>query len=344
MMGTSDEGRHAFFIIGAPTTQTVADLKTAFDDHGKGLTLFIEADLKTFMQEVAKDNPDVYKIPTNVRAPYRRRPGVPNSASYPIVLGGIKLDSFPEFMECQEMISQSLQAILEFAHVNGIPTYFPIVGRKQRPIHFQVSPEGDSVVALPPDKGPRALHPGSDQELSSFVLKEMVQPVFEKAGRSLLDDLKTCTSHNATYLADVLAVIIAEKLTTVHSAWERWNLTSCEVLKNGIHSKVIFGDKAATDAAKNVPYCKADFVPDPKGQFYSMDSTNADFDPEMLKEIVREMMLAFKNGTLKPVWDTCHVAHDAFALDVDDLVALVLAKVMTKPGGFTEVTNWCEDE
>lgn len=337
-----EPGNHAFFVIGAPTTQTVADLKTYFDRHGMAVTLFIEADLKTYMEQVGSLGPNVYAIPTNLRAPYQYRPGVPGEESQPIVLGDMQLNSFVTFMECQRMVSQSVKEILNFARTNGIPTFFPIVARKQRPTHIQVSPDGDEVVALPPDEGPRASHPGSDQELSTFALKVLVEPTSVKAGRILLEDLKRCTDHNATYLADVLAIVGAAKMVKSGKWWERWSLTSCDVHEDGTHSKVIFGDKGATEAAKNVPYCKAQFVPDPAGQFYSMDSTTPYFDQAEFNQAVREMLENHASGSLTPIWDTCHVAHDSFALDVDDLPALELAKGVTAPGGFTDAVTWRE--
>ena len=335
-------GRHAFFVIGAPTTQTAKDFKAAFDRHGQALTLFVEADLKTYMKEISRPGPNVYAIPTNLRAPYQYRPGVPGEASQPIVLETTKLDSFPAFMECQHMVSQSVREILEFARANGVRTFFPIVARKQRPTHIQVSPEGDRVVALPPDTGPRASHPGSDQELSEFALKVLVEPASAKAGRVLLDDLKRCTDHNATYLADVLAIVGAARLADSDKWWERWRLASCEVRGDGTHSKVVFGNKRATEAAENVPYCKAEFVPDAGGLFYSMDSTAKDFDKSEFNEAVREMLESHASGSPTPVWDTCYVAHDSFALDVDDLPALELAKAVTKPGGFRDTITWRE--
>lgn len=335
------DGMHAFFVIGAPTTQTVADLKVAFDRHGQALTLFIEADLKTYMKQVAAPGLNVYSIPTNLRAPYQFRPGVPGEAAQPIVLGDVKLDSFAAFMDCQQMVSQSVQAILEFARCNSVPTFFPIVARKQRPTHIQVSPEGDRVVALPPDEGPRASHPGSDQELSEYALNVLVEPASARAGRSLLNDLKSCTDHKATYLADVLAIVGA-KMAGCDKWWERWSLASCEVRDDGTHSKIVFGDKDATEAAKNVPYCRAEFVPDPDGQFYSMDSTTADFDQSEFNEAVRAMLHSHASGSPTPIWDTCYVAHDSFALDVDDLPALELAKGVTKPGGFIDTISWRE--
>ena len=337
-----EPGKHAFFVIGAPTTQIVKDLKLAFDRHGQALTLFFEADLKTYMKETGSPGLNVYSIPTNLRAPYQYRPGVPGEAAQPIVLGDVKLDSFAAFMECQRMVSESVQAILEFARANGVPTFFPIVARKQRPTHIQVSPEGDRVVALPPDEGPRAMHPGSDQELSEFALRVLVEPASAKAGRSLLDDMKRCTDHNATYLADVLAIVGAAKMADSGKWWERWRLAACEVRDDGTHSKVIFGDKDATEAAKNVPYCKADFMPDAAGQFYSMDSTTKDFDKSEFNEAVREMLESHASGSPAPIWDTCYVAHDSFALDVDDLPALELAKAVTKPGGFRDTITWRE--
>jgi len=338
----AEAGNHAFFVIGAPTTQTVADLKMAFERHGLALTLFFEADLKTYIKQVGSPGPNVYSIPTNLRAPYQYRPGVPGEASQPIVLGDVQLDSFAAFMECQRMVSQSVMEILEFARANGLPTFFPIVARKQRPTHIQVSPEGDKVVALPPDEGPRASHPGSDQELSTFALKVLVEPASVKAGRNLLEDLKRCTDHNATYLADVLAVIGAAKLAGFDKWWERWSLTSCDVHDDGTHSKVVFGDKDATEAAKNVPYCKAEFMSDPAGKFYSMDSTTPNFDKAEFNEAVREMLESHASGSPTPIWDTCYVAHDSFALDVDDLPALELAKSVTAPGGFRDAVTWRE--
>lgn len=338
----AEAGNHAFFIIGAPTTQTVADLKMAFDRHGLALTLFIEADLKTYMKQVGSPGPNVYSMPTNLRAPYQYRPGVPGEASQPIVMGDVQLDSFAAYMECQRMVSQSVLEILEFARLNGLPTFFPIVARKQRPTHIQVSPDGDQVVALPPDEGPRASHPGSDQELSAFALKVLVEPASFKAGRALLEDLKRCTDHNATYLADVLAIIGAAKMVASGKWWERWSLASCDVHDDGTHSKVIFGDKDATEAAKNVPYCKAEFVSDPAGQFYSMDSTTPSFDKAEFNGAVREMLESHASGSPTPIWDTCYVAHDSFALDVDDLPALELAKGVTAPGGFRDAVTWRE--
>ena len=337
-----EDGKHVFFVIGAPTTQIVKDFKATFERHGQALTLFIEADLKTYMKEISSPGPNVYAIPTNLRAPYQYRPGVPGEASQPIVLENMKLDGFAAFMECQNMVSQSVREILEFARANGVRTFFPIVGRKQRPTHIQVSSEGDRVVALPPDTGPRASHPGSDQELSEFALKVLVEPASAKAGRVLLDDLKRCTDHNATYLADVLAIVGAVKLTDSDKWWERWRLASCKVEDDGTHSKVVFGDKHATEAAKNVPYCKAEFVPDADGLFYSMDSTAKDFDKSEFNEAVRGMLESHASGSPKPIWDTCYVAHDSFALDVDDLPALELAKAVTKPGGFTDAITWRE--
>ena len=337
-----EPGKHAFFVIGAPIPQTVKDLKLAFDRHGQALTLFFEADLKTYMKETGSPGPNVYSIPTNLRAPYQYRPGVLGEAAQPIVLGDVKLDSFAAFMECQRMVSESVQAILEFARANGVPTFFPIVARKQRPTHIQLSADGDTVVALPPDEGPRAMHPGSDQELSEFALRALVEPASARAGRTLLDDMKRCTEHNATYLADVLAIVGAAKLADSGKWWERWRLAACEVRDDGTHSKVIFGDKDATEAAKNVPYCKAEFISDAAGQFYSMDSTTKDFDKSEFNEAVREMLESHASGSPAPIWDTCYVAHDSFALDVDDLPALELAKAVTKPGGFTDTITWRE--
>lgn len=333
--------RNVYLIIGSPTPPTVADFKAAFDRHAGALTLFIEADLKTYIKAVATPGPNVYNMPTNLRAPYQLRPGVPGEESQPIVLGGVKLDSFPAFMQCQRMISESVKEILEFARSNGVPTFFPIVARKERPTHIQVSPEGDRVVALPPDEGPRASHPGSIQELSDFALKVLVEPASAKAGRSLLEDLKRCTAHNATYLADVLAIVGAAKLTKCPKYWERWDLVSCGVQNDGTHSKAIFDDEDATAAAKNVPYCKAEFVPNPAGQFYSMDSTTPEFDKAEFNAAVREMLESHA-GSPTAIWDTCYVAHDSFALDVDDLPAIELAKGVTEPGGFRDIINWRE--
>ncbi len=334
-------GRHAEVVIGAPTMQTVDHIKAAYDKYGKGLTLFIAADLKTFMKQLAKDITDVSSIPTNLRAPYQYRPGIPGEESQPIVLEGITLDSFAAFMELQEMISEYVRAILEFAAANDIPTYFPIVGRNERPTHLQVSPEGDRVVAFPPDEGPRAKHPGSNQELSSLALDILVEPAFKNAGRSLLEDLKRCTGYEATYLADVLAIVGA-KLTKNPNFWESWSLTSCEVRHDGRHTKDIFGDKNATKKAKNIPYCKADFVPKSDGHFYSMDSSSPGFDQSEFNDALRTMLDEHASGSPMPIWDTCRVTHDSFALDVDDLPALELAKGLTIPGGFTTDITWRE--
>ena len=336
-----EEDKNAFFVIGAPTAQTFLDIKTAFDRHGKTLTIFFEADLKTYMKQAAKDSPNVYSIPTNLRAPYQYRPGLPNEPAQPIVLGGFTLNGFTAFMKCQKMVSQSVQDILNFAQEESIPTFFPIVGRKERPTHIQVSPEGDEVVALPPDEGPDATHPGSDQELSEFALKVLVEPAFLNAGFDLLEHLKRCTDHNATYLADVLAVVAAAKLAESDKWWKPFRLASCKQAE-GTHSKVIFGDKAATEAAKNVPYCKAEFVPDHTGVFYSMDSTALDFDKAGFNEAVREMLLSHASGMPEKVWDNCYVANDSFALDVDDLPAIKLAEGVTKPGGLQDMVTWKE--
>jgi large subunit ribosomal protein L40e len=62
-------------VIGAPTAQTVLDLKAAFDRHGKALTLFFEADLKTYMAQAAKEmeriHPSLSVFPTPSRAKRR---------------------------------------------------------------------------------------------------------------------------------------------------------------------------------------------------------------------------------------------------------------------------------
>ena len=336
-------GRHAFVLIGAPVTQTVADLKAAFASHPTGLTLFIEADLTTYMAQITGPSPNVYSIPTNMRAPYQFRPARPGEGTKPIVFGDVPLDSFAAFMAAQQMVSQAAQDILEFASANAIPTFFAIVARKQRPTHIQVAPEGGKVVALPPDEGPRASHPGSDQALSELALRTLVEPASAKAGRSLLEDLTYCTDHNATYLADVLAVIASSALTDDEKWWQRWDLASCEIGADGTHSKVVFGDKDATTAATDVPYCKATFAPNLEaGLFRSMDSTDATFDLAEFKEICRARLEAYATGTPTAVWDTCYVAHDAFALDVDDLPAIELARSITVPGGFTDSATWRE--
>ena len=134
---------------------------------------------------------------------------------------------------------------------------------------------------------------------------------------------------------------LAAKLAGSDKWWQRWSMASCGQAE-GTHSKVVFGDKAATAAAKNVPYCKAEFVPDPAGLFYSMDSTAPDFDKAEFNEAVRAMLLSHASGAPTPVWDTCYVAHDSFALDVDDLPAIELARGVTKPDGFHDMVTWRE--
>merc|ERR1712046_491412 len=70
------------------------------------------------------------------------------------------------------------------------------------------------------------------------------------------------------------------------------------------------------------------------GLFYSMDSTTKTFDKSSFNAAVREMLESHASGSPTPIWDTCYVTHDSFALDVDDLPALELAKAVTRPGGF----------
>jgi len=334
--------KHAFVLIGAPDTQTVVDLNAAFAMHPTGLTLFIEADLMTYMAQITGPSPNVYSIPTNMRAPYQFRPVRPGEGTKPIVFGGIPLDSFSAFMAAQQMVSKAAQDILVFASTNSIPTFFAIVARNQRPMHIQVAPDGGKVVALPPNKS----HLGSDQALSELALRTLVEPTSSKAGHNLLEDLTYCTDYKATYLADVLAIIASSALTDDEKWWQRWDLASCEIGTDGTHSKVVFGDKDATTAATDVPYCKATFAPNLEtGLFRSMDSTSATFELAEFKEVCRDSLEAYetyKTGNPTTVWDTCHVAHDAFALDVDDLPAIELAKSITKPGGFTDYSTWEE--
>ena len=54
------------------------------------------------------------------------------------------------------------------------------------------------------------------------------------------------------------------------------------------------------------------------------------------------VMLESHAGSPTVIWDTCYVAHDSFALDVDDLPALELAKGVTEAGGFRDSVTWRE--
>ena len=311
-----------------------------YELYGDLLEVFIEADLKTYMRKTEDDKPDVYSLPTNMRTPYQLRPERLNEGEKPIVFGDITLTNIDSYMEAQQMVSEALKDIFEFCHENDITVFFPIVGRTQRVTHFQLSDDGKSVVALPPDIGERAQHPGSDQVLSQLVLEKLVGPVFDEAGLILLDELKYCTPHNATYLADVLAVIVGIELTNDPKWWKNWKMDDCEIATDGKHSKPIFGTEYD---GHDVPYCKANFVASlDSGLFRSMDSTDVGFDQAEFKRVVEKVINGYVNGSNPIVYATCVVIHDAFACDIDDLPAKALLRTLTAEGGFTEHKTWRE--
>jgi hypothetical protein len=196
--------------------------------------------------------------------------------------------------------------------------------------------------AHPHTKRMSVTHKGSDQELSQFVLDKLVRPAFIEDGTTIEIELENCTGYNASYLADVLAVVCGACVSseTVPFEWERWNMTRAEIKHDGTHSKKIFGE----DSGSDIPYCQAKFERSDSGIFHSMNSKKLKHEQvHEFKERVRDFINRYDaNRTDDKIWDTCHIEHDDRALDVDDLPAIKLSEFLTNPGSFSDYKSWRE--
>ena len=85
--------------------------------------------------------------------------------------------------------------------------------------------------------------------------------------------------------------------------------------------------------ASQVPYCKASFEEDGIGVFASMDSTDRSFSTAEFEAEAAKVLEQYAAGETEVVWETCYVAHDSLANDIDDLPAIALARSATVSQG-----------
>lgn len=317
-----------FCIIGGPNQITFEELKRFFIDCDNIIEIHYEIDLETYIDTLSQENINVYNIPTNMRTPYGLRPGI----NKPICFSDIILNDLKSFIDCQMIVSKTIKDIFDFAIENNIHVYFPIVERKKRPTYFKLK---DGMVIVPP---PGKVNPGTDTKLSELVLNKLLNPIFEKYKRKIVEDLKNCTSYGATYLADPLAVI--GSLMKEPKYWTNYSLTSSSIETDGLHTKKIF-DNDYHISEKGIPYFKGNFIEDKNGIFHAMNSKQEDFQSSF-NTILVDVLNKYEEEEELKIWKNAFISHDAFSCDIDDIVAIELIKYMTNSELIKEYCNWNE--
>ena len=323
LRGDGTSRHHLFFVIGAPTYETV----TKFEDHhrmyGDQLRLVICASLEGYVKNrTHPTTQDVYKLPTNFRAHF-------SDFTQTIKQGKTVLHDDRSFIQAQTEVSNSLKLLIENANKYHVQTYFAIVDRKNRPTCITVS--GEEVVATKSNQRDLSDLPTVDLELTNDVLDRIVLPSFQNSKGQVVSELqrltgglrKDGTPWTGSFLADVLTVACACCLDDFDS-WTRYDVSTNEVLETGTFSK--------SSTLSNVPFWNVGFDRSDDGNIYS-------FNTSSLPKMTHHLQEFANDSTPPPIWKSCFVWHDAFLNDIDDLPAIELCKKLSV-GHVDAQCNW----
>ena len=182
--------RDVIWILGASTSETFEKIQQSVTPNTK---IVICASLETYQK--AMKSKQVYKLPTNLRT---------HHGPVPQTMGSIVVRDTESFKAAQEDASAALAATLNLASAMGIPMYFAIVERANRPTYLVQDDDG-TIRATNIDSRGRAI-PNADVELSNKILHQLLLPSYKDAGIEAEEAMRNACSHHATYLADVLTV------------------------------------------------------------------------------------------------------------------------------------------
>jgi len=305
-----------FFVIGAPTSKLIDQFKSRL---GGDVRLVICASLEGYLSKIL-GKVDVYKLPTNFRAHF-------SDYNEPITQGETCIQNDESFIRAQLDVSNTLNELISLANEHGVPTYFAIVDRKDRPTCITV--QGDDVVATNINQRDLSDLPNVDFKLTEDVLNNIVLPSFQ--GKDLKSELerltggtrKDGTRWTGSFLADVLTVACACCIDDADT-WTRYDVRSSEVLEDGTFSK--------STTLRNVPYWCCSMKESSEGNMYSFKKSSLVKMKDVLNRMVNEAT---------PIWNSCSVWHDSLLNDVDDLPAIELCKALTVDHSVETSCNWC---
>lgn len=291
--------RDVIWILGASTSETFEKIKQNITPNTK---MVICASLETY--QTAMKSKKVYKLPTNLRT---------HHGPVPKTMGSIDVHGTESFKAAQEDASAALAATLNLASANGIPVYFAIVERKNRPTY--VVQDGDGTIrATNIDSRGRTI-PNADVELSDNILQQLLLPSYEDAGIDAREAMRKACAHHATYLADVLTVGCA---LVGEDAWTPYRMTAdAGVLLDGSFPKKGFVD----ETGGKVPYLSAHFEQSNDGLFKSFKQDAVPQMTQALRDIMRERRQCFGKSL---------IIHDALLNDVDDFPAIRLIQEISR--------------
>lgn len=290
--GLHQELTNVIWILGASTSETFKKIEQNVTPNTK---IVICASLETYQK--ARKLKQVYKLPTNLRThhgPVEKR------------MASIDVYDTESFKDAQLDASAALANTLNLAQAKGIPVYFAIVERANRPTYV-VQDDDDAIRATNIDSKGRKI-PNADVELSDNILQQLLLPSYEDAGIDATVAMRKACSHHATYLADVLTVGCA---LVGEDAWTPYQMTT----DAGVESDGSFPKKGFVDETDGVPYLSAYFEESDGGLFKSFKQDAVPQMTQALRDIMRERCKCFGKSL---------VIHDALLNDVDDFPAIRL--------------------
>jgi hypothetical protein len=291
--GLQQELTNVIWILGASTSETFKKIEQNVTHNTK---IVICASLETY--QTAMKSKQVYKLPTNLRT---------HHGPVPQTMGSIVVRDTESFKAAQKDASAALANTLNLASARGIPVYFAIVERKNRPTYLVQDDDG-TIRATDIDSKDHAI-PNADVELSNNILQQLLLPSYEDAGIDAREAMRNACAHHATYLADVLTVGCA---LVGEDAWTPYQMTApAGVLSDGSFPEKGFVDK--TDG--EVSYLSARFEQSGDGLFKSFKQDAVPQMTQALRDIMRERRKCFGKSL---------VIHDALLNDVDDFPAIRL--------------------
>lgn len=288
--------RDVIWILGASTSETFEKIKQNVTPNTK---IVICASLETYQK--AMKSKQVYTLPTNLRT---------HHGTVPQTMGHIYVHDTESFKAAQEDTSAALAATLNLASARGIPVYFAIVERKNRPTYL-VQDDNDTIRATNIDsRGRKILN--ADVELSDNILQQLL--LYGAAKNSAEEAMRNACAHHATFLADVLTVGCA---LVGEDAWTPYQMT----VDAGVALDGSFPKKGFVDATDGVPYMAAHFVESGGGLFKSFKQ---DAVPQMTQAL-HDIM-----GKRRQCFGKSLVIHDALLNDIDDFPAIRLIQEISR--------------
>lgn len=288
--------RDVIWILGASTSKTFKQIEEKVTPNTK---IVICASLETYQK--AMKSKQVYKLPTNLRT---------HHGPVPQTMGDISVHDTESFKAAQQDASAALANTLNLARDRQIPVYFAILERENRPTYL-VQNDDHTIRASP---NPKKVYTDAsiceaDVELSNNILQQLLLPSYKYERIDAKEAMRNaCSSHHATYLADVLTVGCA---LVGEDAWTPYQMTAdADVLKDGS-----FPMKGFVDKTDGVPYLAAHFEQSDDGLFKSFNQEAVPQMTQALRGIMAKRRTCFGKSL---------VIHDALLNDVDDYPAIRL--------------------